>query len=312
MTHGNIQHILKEGRTWIVVGFIFICGALGYTFIRTVMLDNRIAALSADLASTTAVLALNVSTLHTQTEDISQTLTHTKQDVAAVSNNVNAVQSQVGGVAQTVGTISTSVSTLQKLSTIDPELLKKYSKVYFLNENYTPSHLTAIPQEDVYSNTKSENFLTEALPFMLNMVAAAKASGVTLYVESAYRSFATQQSLKSEYTVTYGAGTANSFSADQGYSEHQLGTAADFVTAGSGGQLTTAFDTTSAYIWLTQNAYKYGFELSYPKGNTYYIYEPWHWRYVGVKLATDLHNTNKNFYDMDQRDIDAYLVTLFD
>jgi D-alanyl-D-alanine carboxypeptidase len=60
------------------------------------------------------------------------------------------------------------------------------------------------------------------------------------------------------------------------------------------------------------NAYKYGFTLSYPKGNTSYVFEPWHWRFVGVKLATDLHNQGKNFYDLDQRSIDAYLVNFFD
>jgi len=111
--------------------------------------------------------------------------------------------------------------------------------------------------------------------------------------------------------MTYGAGTANSFSADQGYSEHQLGTAIDFISSGQGGVL-DGFDNTAAYQWMQANAYKYGFILSYPKDNGYYEYEPWHWRFVGVKLATDLHNQGKNFYDLDQRVIDNYLTTVFD
>ena len=69
---------------------------------------------------------------------------------------------------------------------------------------------------------------------------------------------------------------------------------------------------TPAYQWMTDNAHKYGFVLSYPKDNSYYVYEPWHWRFVGVKLATDLHNQGKNFYDLDQRVIDTYLVNIFD
>jgi D-alanyl-D-alanine carboxypeptidase len=87
--------------------------------------------------------------------------------------------------------------------------------------------------------------------------------------------------LKSQYRVTYGAGTANSFSADQGYSEHQLGTTVDFTTPKVGGTL-TGFDKTDSYKWLQNNAYKYGFILSYPSSNGYYIFEPWHWRFVGL------------------------------
>ena len=85
----------------------------------------------------------------------------------------------------------------------------------------------------------------------------------------------------------------------------------DLITTGIGGTL-AGFDDTETYNWLLQNAHKFGFTLSYPKNNGYYIYEPWHWRFVGVQLATDLKNQNKNFYDMNQRDIDEYLVNIFD
>ena len=85
----------------------------------------------------------------------------------------------------------------------------------------------------------------------------------------------------------------------------------DFITNGTSGQL-DGFDNTQAYQWLLDNAYKFGFELSYPKGNNYYVYEPWHWRFVGVKLATLLHDNKLNFYDVDQRQIDAFLINIFD
>ncbi|HEY4526280.1 MAG TPA: M15 family metallopeptidase, partial [Candidatus Paceibacterota bacterium] len=132
-----------------------------------------------------------------------------------------------------------------------------------------------------------------------------------IYVNSAYRSFDEQLALKGQYSVSYGAGTANQFSADQGYSEHQLGTTLDFTTTGLSGGL-AGFDQTPAYDWLEKNAYKYGFVLSYPEGNQYYMYEPWHWRFVGEDLADDLHDSGRNFYDMDQRDIDPYLANIFD
>jgi D-alanyl-D-alanine carboxypeptidase len=130
-------------------------------------------------------------------------------------------------------------------------------------------------------------------------------------VVSAYRSFGEQSSLKASYKRTYGAGTANSFSADQGYSEHQLGTTIDFTTTILGANF-AGFDKSDAYEWLLDNAYKYGFIISYPKTNAYYTYEPWHWRFVGVELATKLHDDNQHFYDLDQRAINGYLVNLFD
>ncbi len=52
--------------------------------------------------------------------------------------------------------------------------------------------------------------------------------------------------------------------------------------------------------------------MSYPKSNIYYQYEPWHWRFVGEDLAEDLHDDKKNFYELDQREIDKYLIKIFD
>lgn len=301
-----LPNILPAGTVLVLLG-----GLLVWAFFQISELTGRVGTLTANLASTTDALARNTNELgrgilelRSQTTGLSSTLSNTEQ-------NVEAVKTQVGGVEQSVGSISGTVSTLQKLVNTDPELLKKYSKFYFLNENYVPAHLVAIPQDYVYSDTRQEQFMAEAWPFLKALFDAAKAVGLPLYAKSAYRSFREQQSLKSGYSVVYGAGTANSFSADQGYSEHQLGTTLDFITIGLGGEL-SGFDRTKAYQWLSANAYRFGFELSYPKGNSYYIYEPWHWRFVGVKLATYLHDHSLSFYDMDQRDIDIYLANLFD
>ncbi len=286
------------------VVIVLLAGVVyGYTQIST--LNKQLGTLSNELASTTAKLSQN-------TDELSKNITDLSAKASSTQENINEVKNQVGGVEQTLGSVSGSLSDLQKLAQTDPELLKKYSKVYFMNENYTPAHLVAVPNEYLYSEKRAEQFLAEALPFLQNLFANAKASGISLYVKSAYRSFAEQKTLKTIYTVTYGAGTANSFSADQGYSEHQIGTTVDFITSGLNGQLVVGFDKTPAFQWLTNNAHRYGFVLSYPKGNTYYVYEPWHWRFVGVKLATYLHDTNTKFYDMDQREIDKYLINTFD
>jgi LAS superfamily LD-carboxypeptidase LdcB len=307
-SHNTKYFLLRTLLGILLIGSI--C-SIWFEYRQISTLQQQVVSLQSELASTTSALtwnmyelSKNITDLRTQTLGISNTLTYTQK-------NIDAVKNQVGGVEQTVGTIGNTVGNLQKLASVDPEILKKYSKVYFMNENYVPAHLTALPPEYIYSNTRSEQFLSEATPYLINLLGSAKANGVTLYIKSGYRSFAEQKMLKTNYTVMYGAGTANAFSADQGYSEHQLGTTLDFITLGLNGQL-AGFDATPAYVWLTENAFRFGFILSYPKNNKYYIYEPWHWRFVGVKLATYLHNNKLNFYDLDQRDIDKYLVNTFD
>jgi D-alanyl-D-alanine carboxypeptidase len=217
--------------------------------------------------------------------------------------NSTIIQSQIQDITSTVGQ-------LKKLSETDVELLKKYSKIYFLNENYIPLKLSDIDPKYLNIKNKQVQVHSDILPHLIAMLESAKNQGVEIQILSGYRSFSTQASLKSEYKITYGSG-ANKFSADQGYSEHQLGTTLDFTTEKIGAVL-SGFDKTEGYKWLNSNAYKYGFILSYPKNNAYYIYEPWHWRYVGVALATKLHDQNINFYDASQRDIDQYLANIFD
>lgn len=224
-------------------------------------------------------------------------------DIAEKQYVIDTFQGQITNISSTVGT-------LEKLSQTDPELLIKYSKVYFLNENYVPAKLADIPDEYAYNGGENHLIHAEVWPFLERLLREAKSDGRELLVASAFRSFDTQAGLKSAYTVSYGSG-ANKFSADQGYSEHQLGTSLDFTTPALGASF-SKFEKDPAYQWLLDNARDYGFVLSYPKGNTYYIFEPWHWRFVGVDLARDLHAEGKYFYDLEQREIDEYLIKLFD
>lgn len=255
-------------------------------------------------ASTTASLSKSI---HLIEESLSLTESGNKE----LNNSISLERQRTASLQQNLEELSGTVGTLDKLSKTDPELLQKYSKVFFLNEHYVPSNLSEIPKNYLYSENTPQKLHASVLPHLIQLLNDATQSPTTIYVKSGYRSFYDQVSLKSAYSVTYGVGTANKFSAEQGYSEHQLGTTVDFITAGLGGQL-TGFDKTPTFKWLVENAYKYGFILSYPKNNAYYMYEPWHWRYVGVPLATKLHNEGTNFYDVDQRIIDEYLVSIFD
>ncbi len=218
---------------------------------------------------------------------------------------------KAGDFKNEIEDINHTVEKLEKLRNTDPELLQKYSKVFFLNEHYKPEEVTEVDEKFLEDKNKPQQIHAEVWPHLKDLLEDALDEGVVLTIVSGYRSFDEQNALKSNYKFVYGAGTANQFSADQGYSEHQLGTAVDFSTPDEN-QVFSSFDSTPAYKWLSENAYRYGFILSYPKGNAYYQFEPWHWRFVGESLARYLHRKNINFYDMDQRDIDRYLIKIFD
>jgi D-alanyl-D-alanine carboxypeptidase len=204
-----------------------------------------------------------------------------------------------------------SLDEFEKLNEIDEELLSKYSKVSFLNENYVPSQIKQIEDKYVLEGKEDQYFHADAMRFLERMFDAASRDDINLKVISAYRSFDEQNELKGQFTQIYGTG-ANAFSADQGFSEHQLGTTIDLTIESVGGTY-TSFGQTEAFAWLQENAHKYGFILSYPEGNTFYVYEPWHWRFVGRDLAQDLErDDDETFYTRDQREINEYLLEIFD
>lgn len=298
------KKVLKA-YTPLIVAFAVLLGIGIYEYVRIIILNREFDKLSMDVASFKAQTASTTAEFRLSIKDTRDSFA---TSINQQTQNVGAIEQRL---QQQVGNVAGTVTTLQKLSKTDPQLLAKYSKVFFLNENYAPERLIEIPETYKYSDKKAVSIQSDVWPHLQTLIDDAKKNNITIYVSSGYRSFAEQKALKGDYRVVYGAGTANQFSADQGYSEHQLGTTVDFITPGLGGQL-DGFDATPSYQWLLANAYRYGFILSYPKNNQYYVFEPWHWRYVGIKLANDLHNDGKNFYDLEQRTIDTYLVNIFD
>jgi D-alanyl-D-alanine carboxypeptidase len=242
--------------------------------------------------------------------ELSSRLSLTAEELDDIEDDYRKEKNKNDEFEDQIKKISGTVGVLDKLSKTDKELLQKYSKVYFLNEHYIPEKIVSIEKKYLYNEAASKSIHAKVEPYLNEMIDDALEDGVKIWVVSGYRSFKEQTSLKNAYTATYGSG-ANAFSADQGFSEHQLGTAVDFTTEGLGGGL-EGFDTKPAYQWMQKNASKYGFTLSYPKGNAYYVYEPWHWRFVGEDLARDLDRANAHFYDWEQRKIDEYLISIFD
>jgi len=288
--------------------------AVRYTFIvLSVLLFISLGLMTREYITLTAIHRQTKAELKKATSTIAileQKLSDERNKSARLQQDLREEKKRVGKLVDQVEDITGKVTTIEKRQKLDEELLKKYSKTFFLNEHYRPSQLDPIPQEYRYPEHEFEQFHEKALPFLTDMLEEARDDGVDLMVASGFRSFDTQKNVYDQYRQTFGSG-ANQFSAVQGYSEHQLGTTVDFTTPKLQGSLKT-FDQTKAFEWLQENAHEYGFILSYPKDNEYYRFEPWHWRFVGTKLAEDLHEQDIHFYDMPQREIDEYLVDIFD
>ena len=242
---------------------------------------------------------------------IETTLLEMQQRNEKVAEVLEVARTKSAELEEAFSEVNSNVATLEKLTTTDPELLQKYSKIYFLNEHYVPEDLKTIPDEYVHNKDRTYKIHASVWPYLKDLLRTAEKDGVSLEVISAFRSFEDQAVLKGVYSVTYGAGTANQFSADQGYSEHQLGTTVDFTTPVVGTTF-SGFAATPEFAWLEKNAYRFGFILSYPKDNAFYQFEPWHWRFVGTKLARDLHKKESSFYETSQREIDEYIIYLFE
>ncbi len=127
------------------------------------------------------------------------------------------------------------------------------------------------------------------------MAAAAKRAKARFSVQSGYRSYATQRSTFAYWVKLHGYAYALTESARAGHSEHQLGTALDLRSyKGAAPWDLSDWGNSKAGTWLRKNAWKYGFVMSYPKGQdavTCYMYEPWHFRYVGRANAKRVHDS---------------------
>lgn len=297
---------------WLSAALLLLVAAVlfgVYGVYRYQLLTQELAHTKASALVAQNTLESKITTLESTVTLLVSQLASTTEEKQALENKLGIVIEDNSSLAHQVSASQSQIEVLNKLRATDKELLVKYSKVFFLNENYTPSSLATITPSLAYDQKKTLRTHSDVQPFLEKMMRDATAAGHPLLLVSAYRSFKEQASLKSAYSMTFGSG-ANRFSADQGYSEHQLGTTVDFTTPALGANF-SSFGGSDAFSWLTQNAYKYGFVLSYPKNNSYYVYEPWHWRFVGVVLSARLHQEGKYFYDLDQRDIDGYLIDIF-
>lgn len=176
----------------------------------------------------------------------------------------------------------------------NPDSIEVYvNKQRMLPHGYEPSDLV----EPAVSHSSPEGFpqrlmRQEAAEALEALFAHAESEGLELVAISGYRSFERQEELYNHYVETHGQERADQYSARPGTSEHQTGLAMDISAVSVSLGLVRTFEQTEEGSWLAEHAHLHGFILRYPEGQTDitgYAYEPWHYRYVGEELATEIY-----------------------
>lgn len=185
---------------------------------------------------------------------------------------------------------------------IYPDMLyKKMSGTYSLPPDYVPPGL-----EDISKKVRSAGVIClrgDVVPYLAQLFADAHNAGVDLMVSSGFRRPEVQKYLYELRARADGELAAREI-ARPGLSEHQLGGTVDLTDASVGFEGTAvAFGESPGGIWMEQNAHRYGFTLSYPARVTDITgiqYEPWHWRFVGVDMATSLKARGTTFNEQPE------------
>ena len=179
----------------------------------------------------------------------------------------------------------------------DSTLVTKFSfdmlvnKHRHLDEKFVPKDLVKIDRK--YASESGLECSKIALDAYKKMSREAEKEGYHVVINSAYRSYKDQVELSELYLKTYGQSYVDKFVAKPGYSEHQTGLAFDI-----GSENNNVFANSKEYQWMLDNAYKYGFILRFTKSFenlTGFRSEPWHYRYVGVKIAKYIHENDMSF-----------------
>ena len=156
-----------------------------------------------------------------------------------------------------------------------------------ITRSYVPPDLESVAGAGFEGDHRVRSFVLRDLERLRK---AAEAAGHPVEIVAAYRSFREQAELFESRKEQFGYDRSLDKTAREGHSEHQLGTAVDFKSLGAA-DVTQSWGDEPTGRWMARNSYRFGFVLSYPKGErakTCYPYEPWHFRYVGRELAREV------------------------
>jgi D-alanyl-D-alanine carboxypeptidase len=194
---------------------------------------------------------------------------------------------------------ATPVRALVEDYTVPSSIWAIVNKTHPIPIDYVPPQLVIPDVPTLVSKSDLERSIRSDIETpMKNMFAAASAAGYQLMINSGYRSAALQATYFNSLTASVGEDAANQAIARPGQSEHQTGLAADISTVSQDCYLSDCFANTPDGQWLANNSYRFGFILRFPQGKesiTGYEYEPWHFRYVGIDLATAIYKSELTF-----------------
>ena len=160
------------------------------------------------------------------------------------------------------------------------------NKYYYLDKDYVPENLV-----ELFDTNRGAKMVDIAAEHYKELILAAKEDNITLESTTAYRSYDFQNTLYTNYVKEDGKEEADTYSARPGFSEHQTGLAVDLNNPNVQNKRLSDED----HKWIENNAHKYGFIMRYPKAKEYitgYMFESWHYRYVGVDIATYIYENN--------------------
>ena len=158
---------------------------------------------------------------------------------------------------------------------------------YALPADYEPDDLVPASAAGM---TGTELVRAVLVDDLADMAAAWEAAGLTIAIESGYRSYASQAATFDAWVERLGQSEAVNRAARPGHSEHQLGTALDLTSPGWSGRFGDWAVESAAGSWMAAHGWEYGFVMSYPAGSqdeTCFSYEPWHYRWIGRESAAE-------------------------
>lgn len=171
-------------------------------------------------------------------------------------------------------------------------LLVLVNQNYRLDESYVPTDFVPVDVPVTQYSQVNTNYLRrDAADATELLFAKAKEEGYELTLRTGYISYSVQKSLYNQDVFEMGVEYADKFNSRPGHSEHQTGLAIDITTPSINNELSLEFADTEEGKWVLEHAHEYGFIIRYPENRESevgYFYEPYHLRYVGVEVATEI------------------------
>ena len=168
------------------------------------------------------------------------------------------------------------------------------NKIFAMPEDWEPDDFVDLGGGHLMREEAAEHFN--------KMRDTMREDGLSLNIIITYRSYSRQRSHFNNGVSRVGLASAIVGFAKAGHSEHQTGLAIDVLHKAHDGGLMMdhGFENSRQYTWLVENAHEYGFILRFPRNQrdtSGFTYEPWHWRYVGVPIATAMHDESIILYE---------------